>query len=295
MAATRQGSVPFFSRQSTQQAFQLALVYIVILGCALILMVPFGWMLSTALKPIEQVFEYPPSWLPDPAQWSNFVEGWNRKPFSRYLLNTLYITVVAILGTLASTSLVAYGFARLRAPGSGVLFLLLLSTMMLPEQITLIPSFLLFKYLGWLDTYAPLLVPAFTAAPAPIFVFLLRQFYMTLPRELDDAAKIDGCSIFGIFWRILLPLSKPALATVAIFVFFNRWNSFLYPLIYLKTPAKWTLAVGLSFFHSQQSGGLTPWNLLMAVTLLVAIPPLLIFFLAQRQFVQGIALTGLKG
>jgi ABC-type glycerol-3-phosphate transport system permease component len=225
--------------------------------------------------------------------WENFVLGWTHVPMTRYLLNTLYITVVAIVGVVSSSSLVAYGFARLRAPGKEVLFVILLSTMMLPQQVSLIPNFLLFKQLGWLNSYRPLLVPAFTAAP--FFVFLLRQFYMTIPYELDEAARIDGCSTFGIFWRIILPLSKPAVATMAIFVFFNRWNSFLWPLIYLRSPEKYTLAVGLSFFHSQQGSSLTPWNELMAVTLLVALPPLLVFFLAQRFFVQGIALTGIKG
>jgi ABC-type glycerol-3-phosphate transport system permease component len=260
---------------------------------SLVLLIPFGWMISTALKPIEQVFEFPPSWIPRPILFENFWKGWTYVPMTRYLLNTLYITSVAIVAVVGSSSFVAYGFARLRAPGKDILFLLVLSTLMLPQQVTLIPNFLLFKWLGWLNTYKPLLVPAFTAAP--FFVFLLRQFYMTIPFELDEAARIDGCGIFGIFWRIILPLSKPAVATVAIFVFFNRWNSFLWPLIYLRSPEKYTLAVGLSFFHSQQGQMLTYWNYLMAVTLLVAIPPLLVFFVAQRSFVQGIALTGIKG
>jgi ABC-type glycerol-3-phosphate transport system permease component len=295
MSAARAGAGAFFGRQSTQRRLQLGAVYLTIFFCVGVLMVPFSWMLATALKPLVQVFEYPPTWIPDPPQWRNFYDGWVTMPFTRYLANTLYIAVVAIIGMLASSSIVAYGFARLRAPGRNVLFLLVLSTMMLPQQVTLIPTFLLFKELGWLNTYKPLLVPAFTAASSPVFIFLLRQFYLTLPLELDDAARIDGCGIFGIYWRIILPLSKPALATVGIFVFFNRWNSFLWPLIYLKSPEKYTLAIGLSFFHSQQGGGLTEWNLLMAVTLLVAIPPLLVFFIAQRSFVQGIALTGIKG
>ena len=293
--STVPATVGFFARRSTQKHLQLALVYVAVFLCITVLMVPFGWMISTALKPIEQVFDFPPSWIPDPPVWRNFIDGWTRMPFTRYLFNTLYITVVAIVGVLGSASIVAYGFARLRAPGSSVLFLIVLSTMMLPQQVTLIPTFLLFKWLGWLNTYKPLLVPAYFAATAPVYIFLLRQFYMTLPRELDEAARIDGCGILGTYWRIILPLSKPALATVAIFVFFNRWNSFLWPLIYLKSPNKWTLAVGLSFFHSGQEGALTYWNLLMAVTLLVAVPPLLVFFLAQRTFVEGIALTGIKG
>ena len=286
-------AVPFLARKSVRKWISSVVVQTTIILLSIIVMIPFGWMLSTALKPIEQVFEFPPTWIPDPVLWENFWIGWTHVPMTRYLLNTLYITAVAIVGVVGSSSLVAYGFARLRAPGRDALFLLLLSTMMLPQQVTLIPNFLLFKSLGWLNTYNPLLVPAFTAAP--FFVFLLRQFYMTIPRELDEAARIDGCGTLGIFWRIILPLSKPAVAPVAIFVFFNRWNSFLWPLIYLRSPEKYTLAVGLSFFHSQQGQMLTYWNHLMAVTLLVAIPPLLVFFLAQRFFVQGIALTGIKG
>ncbi len=286
------GSIPWLRRKSIRDLLSNVIVHAIILTLSLILMIPFAWMISTALKPIEQVFEFPPSIVPRPVLVENFWIGWTRVDMTRYLLNTLYIAAVAIIGVTASSALVAYGFARLRAPGKEVLFLLVLSTMMLPQQVTLIPNFLLFKRLGWLNTYAPLLVPAFTGVP--YFIFLLRQFYMTVPTELDDAARIDGCSRMGILWRILLPLSKPVLATVAIFVFFNRWNSFLWPLIYLSSPDKYTLAVGLSFFHSQQSG-LTYWNHLMAVTVLVAIPPLVVFFVAQRYFVQGIALTGIKG
>lgn len=283
----------FLRRKSVLKVITDIATYILITLFSVVLMIPFGWMISTALKPIAQVFEYPPTWIPKPFMFENFWIGWTHVPMTRYLLNTLHITIVAIVGVVGSSSLVAYGFARLRAPGREVLFLMLLSTLMLPQQVTLIPNFLLFTRLGWLNTYKPLLVPAFTAAP--FFVFLLRQFYMSIPLELDEAARIDGCGRLGIFWRILLPLSKPAVATVAIFVFFNRWNSFLWPLIYLRSPEKYTLAVGLSFFHSQQSGALTYWNWLMAATLLVAIPPLVVFFLAQRFFVQGIALTGIKG
>ena len=293
MSTAARTSVSLFSRSSRRKLIADILVYGMVVLLSIVLMIPFAWMISTALKPIAQVFDFPPSWIPNPVMFENFVLGWTHVPMTRYLLNTLYITIVAIVGVVGSSSLVAYGFARLRAPGKEVLFLLLLSTMMLPQQVSLIPNFLLFKQLGWLNTYKPLLVPAFTSAP--FFVFLLRQFYMTIPFELDEAARIDGCSTFGIFWRILLPLSKPAVATMAIFVFFNRWNSFLWPLIYLRSPEKYTLAVGLSFFHSQQGSSLTPWNELMAVTLLVALPPLLVFFMAQRYFVQGIALTGIKG
>jgi multiple sugar transport system permease protein len=285
--------VPFLERMSVKKMMGDLFTYGVLVVLGIVLMIPMGWMISTALKPIEQVFDFPPSWIPKPITIENFWRGWTRVPMTRYLLNTMFITLVALVGTTLSSSFVAYGFARLRAPGKNILFLLLLGTMMLPQQVTLIPNFLLFRWLGWLNSYKPLLVPAFTAVP--FFVFLLRQFYMSIPTELDEAARIDGCSTLGIFWRMMLPLSKPALATVAIFIFFNRWNSFLWPLIYLRSPDKYTLAIGLSFFHSQQAGGLTPWNELMAATLLVAIPPLLVFFLAQSYFVQGIVLTGIKG
>ena len=293
MSTVQDQHIPLLARRSVRKTISAGAVYAIIIALSTILMVPFGWMISTALKPIQQIFVFPPSWIPSPVMFENFWLGWTHVPMTRYLLNTMYITAVAIVGVVSSSSLVAYGFARLRAPGKEVLFLLLLSTLMLPQQVTLIPNFLLFKWLGWLNTYQPLLVPAFTAAP--FFVFLLRQFYMTIPFELDEAARIDGCGTLGIFWRILLPLSKPVIATVAVFVFFNRWNSFLWPLIYLSSPEKYTLAIGLSFFHSAQTETLTYWNWLMAVTLLVAIPPLLVFFFAQRYFVQGIALTGLKG
>ena len=293
MTAPTRTAVPFFARKSVQETLSRVAVQTVIVALAVVLFIPFGWMLSTALKPLEECFQYPPTWIPRPALWENFFIAWTWLPFTRYLINTLYLAGVGIVGAVFSSALVAYGFARYRAPGRDLLFLVLLSTMMLPEQVTLIPSFLLFKYLRWLNTYKPLLVPAFTGVP--FFIFLLRQFYMTLPIELDEAARIDGCGRLGILWRIILPLSKPALATVAIFVFFNRWNAFLLPLIYLKSSDKYPLAVGLSMLRGENTGGLIYWNYLMAASILVAIPPLLVFFFAQRQFVQGIALTGLKG
>jgi ABC-type glycerol-3-phosphate transport system permease component len=269
-----------------------AATYATLVLLSAVLLIPFGWMVTTALKPLEAVFDFPPKWVFWPPHFRSFVDGWSRLPFTRFLQNTLYITAMAVIGGIASSALVGYGFARLRAPGRDLLFMALLSTMMLPRQVTLIPTFLLFSKLNWLDTYKPLIVPAFTSTP--FYVFLFRQFYSTLPIELDEAARIDGCSILGILYHIVLPLSKPAMATVAILIYFTRWNSFLLPLIYLRSQEKYTLAVGLAFFHDQ-GAALTRWNEMMAVTLLVAIPPLLIFFLAQRHFVQGIAMEGLKG
>ena len=201
------------------------------------------------------------------------------------------ITFATMVGTLLSSSIVAYGFARLRARGRDVLFMILLSTMMIPPQVTMIPVFALFKLLNWTDTFKPLIIPNFFGGA--FFIFLLRQFYMTIPIELDDAAKIDGCSYLGIFSRIILPLTKPALATVAIFSFMWSWNDFMDPLIYLNSRDKLTLTLALNRFTGMY--GMTAWNLLMAASLVVALPCFVLFFFAQRYFIQGIVVTGLKG
>jgi ABC-type glycerol-3-phosphate transport system permease component len=214
-------------------------------------------------------------------------------PFNVFLRNTVVITFGAMVGQIASTALVAFGFARLRGRGSNVLFVLLLSTIMLPIHVTLIPTFVLFRQLGWIDTFLPLIVPAFFGS-GPFYVFLLRQFFMTIPLELDDAARVDGASTFDVFARICLPLAKPALATVAIFSFLSHWNDFLLPLIYLHSKENFTLAIGLNLFRAEQTS-VTPWNQLMAVSLVVMIPPLLVFFFAQRYFIQGIVISGIKG
>jgi ABC-type glycerol-3-phosphate transport system permease component len=198
-----------------------------------------------------------------------------------------------MFGQVFSAALVAFGFARIKFPGKTPLFIILISTMMIPFQVTMIPTFLLFASLGWINTYLPLIVPAFFGGGA-FFIFLLRQFFMTIPRDLDEAAIIDGCGSFGIFWRIMLPLSKPALTTVAVFSFIAHWNDFLGPLIYLNSPKMYTLAVGLSFFQSRFTGG-TNFSLLMAASLIVLLPVLLVFFFSQRFFIEGITLTGIKG
>jgi len=272
----------------------MATVYVLIIGGLVIVMIPFGWMVSTSFKPLSQTFEFPPTWIPRPIRWQNYIEGWNYMPFTLYLRNTLIITALGMLAQVGVSSLVGYAFARMRAPGRDFLFLLVLSRLMLPAQVTMIPNFILFKELGWVNTFKPLIVPLYFGGGA-FPIFLLRQFYMTLPLELDDAARIDGCGRFGIFWRIILPLSKPALGTVAIFSFFWRWNDFMEPLIYLKSPRLRTLALALAFFRDETGQTMVPWNLLMAVSLLIALPCLLVFFFFQRSFVEGIALTGIKG
>jgi multiple sugar transport system permease protein len=249
-------------------------------------------MISASLKPEAQVFIYPPRWVPNPILWENYWRALTTIQYPLYARNTMIITTSSMLGQMLSASIVAYGFARLKARGKDFLFLVLMSTLMLPYQVTLVPTYLLFRKLGWLNTYLPLIVPGWLGGGA-FNIFLLRQFYATLPLELDDAAKIDGCSMFGIYWRIMLPLSKPALATVAIFAFFAHWSDFLGPLIYLSRPETYTLSLGLQFYTS--AFGKVEWNLIMAGTLVSIVPPMLVFFLFQKTFVQGIALTGLKG
>ena len=230
-------------------------------------------------------------WITHKLQLSNFATATSVIPFWDYAVNSVHITLLVLLGSVGSSALVAYAFARLRARGRDILFVILLSRLMLPGEVTLVSTYLIFKFLGWLDTYNPLIVPAYFGSA--FYIFMLRQFYLTLPIELDDAAKIDGCGYLGIFTRIILPLSKPGLATVAIFSFFDTWNAFQAPLIYLNTMEKYTLSVGLTFFHDQYMG--TPWNQMMAASLLTMIPCLVVFFFAQRTFIQGAVLTGLKG
>ncbi|GAH54781.1 unnamed protein product, partial [marine sediment metagenome] len=251
---------------------------------------PFLWMLSTSLKPSNQIFIFPPKWIPHPFKWSNYPEGWTILPFTTFLKNTTIITGLSVLGNLISCSLVAFAFARLRCHTRNFLFMLMLSTMMIPYQVIIIPQFIIFKTLNWIDTFKPLIVPAWLGYP--FFIFLLRQFFMTIPFELDDAAKIDGCSALRIYWSIMLPLSKPALAAVAIFSFVGNWNNFMGPLIYLSSAEKYTLALGLQLFQGQY---MIEMGLLMAASVLVLLPIIIVFFFAQKYFIQGITLTGLKG
>jgi ABC-type glycerol-3-phosphate transport system permease component len=282
-----------FLRRKSVQTFMGRLIALVLLTAgAVVILIPFAWMLSTSLKPAEDVWLLPPQWIPPELHWENFTNALTIMPFFRYTLNTLIITIACIIGTLLSASLVAYGFARLRFPGRDILFFLLLSTMMIPGQVTLIPTFILFRYLGWVDTFLPLTVPAFLGGGA-FAVFMLRQFFMTIPMELDEAATIDGCSPLGIYWKIFLPLSKPALGTLAIFVFMGCWNDFLGPLIYINSMDKWTITLGLNAFLGHTGG--VEWNLMMAASLVFLLPCLIIFFLAQKAFVQGIVVSGVKG
>lgn len=281
----------WFENRRVVHAIVLAAVYLILLAGAVLVTIPFFWMLSTSLKEEGSVFAEPIVWIPIPLQWENYVSAMTILPFATFFANSLITTLVPTLGSVLSCSLAAFSFARLRWGMRDACFLLVLATMMLPYQVTLIPRFLLFRGLGWIDTLNPLIWPPWFAVGA-FNVFLLRQFFMTVPRELDDAAKIDGSSIIGIYWRIMLPLSKPALAAVMIFDFQAHWDDFLGALIYIQSPRWFTLPLGLAAFQGQYG---TDWNLLMAASVVVMAPILLTFFFLQRAFIQGIVFTGVKG
>ncbi len=264
--------------------------YLLLSFVSFVFMIPLLWMITTALKPLPDIFKMPPVWLPNPPQWSNMWQPWIDRGFTTYFLNTVKIASLSVVGAILSSSLVAYSFARLRWPGRDAFFVLTLSAMMLPFQVRIIPLFLIFKQLGWINTHLPLIVPFFFGGAFEIF--LLRQYFRSLPKDLDDSAKIDGAGYFRIYWNILLPLTKPALAAVAIFTFMNQWNAFLTPLIYLSERKKYVLAIGLASMRDEFT---VDWGDMMAISFLVTLVPLLVFFFAQKYFIQGITMTGLKG
>ena len=284
--------IRWWQRRSVQEQIRLAVSTAIVLCGAFFMLLPILWMISASLKKEADVFLIPIRWIPAPVLWSNYPEALTFQPFWLYFRNSVFVTSLAVVGAVFTASLVGFAFARLRAPGKNVLFVILLSTLMLPQEVTLVPIYLLFRNLGWLDTYRPLIVPSWFGGSA-FYIFLLRQFFMTLPTELDDAAKIDGANYFTLYWRILMPLAKPALASVAIFAFFANWNNFQSALIYLNTMEKYTIPIGLRLYLS--SFGKTNWNYLMAATIVSIIPPILLFFTSQRYFVEGAVLTGVKG
>lgn len=255
-------------------------------------MVPLAWMLSTSLKPPEQVVKFPPIWIPKPIVWSNYVNSLNIWPISFlvFVRNSVFMCLAITLGTVVSNTAVAFAFARLRFRGSRGLFLAVLSTMMLPGQVTLIPLFLLYSRLGWVNTYKPLIVPAFFGDA--YFIFLLRQFFTTIPKDLDDAARVDGCGVMGLFFRIMLPMVVPAVGITAIFSFQWAWNNFMGPLIYLSKLETFPVALALSFLRTQYR---ILWSELMVVSFIAMLPPLVLFFIAQRSYIQGIVVSGVKG
>jgi multiple sugar transport system permease protein len=266
------------------------LVYTLIVVFAALFIIPFLWIISTSLKGEEQIFAIPPQWIPDQLHWDNYSKVFDKMPFMVYLRNSTLITAITIIGVVLSSSVVAYAFGCLQWPGRNPLFIVVLATMMLPMQVTMIPVFVLFKELGWLNTFKPLTVPAFFGGGA-FNIFLLRQFFMTIPRDLLDSARIDGCPEIRIYWSIVLPLAKPALATVAILTFMFTWNDFIGPLIYLSDKTMGTLALGLAMFVGQHQ---TEWGMLMAASVLMMLPMIMIFFLFQKYFINGFTMSGIK-
>ena len=268
----------------------VGLIYIVLLLGAVLIFFPFAWTISTSLKTEQQTLEYPPTWIPDPVQVENYPDALTARPFDHYYLNTAIITVFSVIGQVFSSAVVAYGFARFRFPGRNVLFLIVLSTLMIPFHMLIIPRFILFKYLGWLDTFLPLIIPNFFGGAFSIF--LLRQYFLTIPLDLDEAAKMDGANSFQRFIRIILPLARPALGAVAVFEFMSSWNDFLSPLIYLSSERNYTVSLGLAAFRNDY---FTAWHLYMAAAAVAMLAPLAVFFIAQKYFISGVALTGSGG
>jgi multiple sugar transport system permease protein len=265
----------------------MGLVYVVLCALSLLFVLPFVWLVMTSFKPESEIFT-----RIVPSRWTgeNYQKGLSHFPFWLYLRNTLFLCVVNVVGTVLSSSLVAYGLSRIPWKGRDLLFGLLLSTMMLPAQVTMVPLFAVFKWLGWIDTFLPLTVPSFLGSA--FFIFLLRQFFLTIPGDLTDAARLDGCSEFDIYRRVVMPLARPALATVALFTFMNTWNDYIGPLIYLYDTERLTLSLGLATFRSQYG---SYWGQMMAVSTLMIVPILVLFFFTQRTFIQGMTMSGLKG
>ncbi|HEY3265856.1 MAG TPA: carbohydrate ABC transporter permease, partial [Armatimonadota bacterium] len=266
---------------------QTALRYAVLSVVCLLFLAPFFWMVSTSLKGDAEIFTFPPVWIPHPVVTANYPRALAAFPFLRYTANTLFLCGMCMIGVLFSCSLPAYGFSRLQWKGRDVLFVAMLATLMLPGQATMLPVFLLFRWLHWTGTFKPLFVPAFFGNAFSIF--LLRQFFLTIPRELQDAARMDGCSELGTMARIILPLARPALATVALFTFMGTWTDYLGPLIYLHDENQYTLALGLQAFLGRHGAD---WSALMAAATAVTIPPVILFLFAQKTFIEGVALTG---
>jgi len=281
---------------SKTPAFHLGqiLTYFILIAGSITALIPLGWSISTSLKTIDQLAVWPPQWIPNPVAWNNYIDVFQQIPVLQYFGNTMVIVTAWVVGGVVTCSFVAYGFARTQFKGRDTLFLILLSTLMMPYVVRLIPLFMIYKELGWINTFLPVTVPQLLGRNA-FYIFLLRQFFIGLPHELTDAARIDGCSHFGIWWRIVLPLSKPALATVAVFAFQAAWDDFLAPLVYMGgNPDLRTLALGLFAFRAAP-GQVAMTHLLMAMSVMMIIPILLIFAFGQRYFIQGVTMSGLKG
>ncbi|MCC2672514.1 MAG: binding-protein-dependent transport system inner rane component [Armatimonadetes bacterium] len=278
------------ARRVWRKRFEVLLTQAALLACSVVFVIPLYWLVSSSLKTDSQLHAWPPVWVPSPITTEHYVKGLQFIPFPRMLLNTLIVAIGSVIGTVISCSLVAYSLAMMRWKGRDFLFYMLLATMMLPGQVTMVPLFVLFAKMGWVDTFLPLVVPHFFGGAFSIF--LLRQFFLGIPRDLSEAARIDGCGPWGIYQRIVLPLSKPVVATVSLFTFLAAWNDYMGPLIYLANPRNFTLSLGLAMFNSQY--GSYPGQL-MAVTTVMTLPILVLFFLTQRTFIQGMSTSGIKG
>jgi multiple sugar transport system permease protein len=268
-----------------------ALKYGTLAFFAAFFILPWVWMISTSLKNPQELVMWPPIWIPDPIRWDNYVQAFSQADLGRYILNTLSIALPSVLGAVLSNALVAYGFSRVRWPGRDAVFAIVLATLILPGFVTFIPLYIIFSRLDWINTYLPLIVPVFLANP--FFIFMLRQFFLGLPVELSDAAKVDGASELEIFWKIILPLAKPALAVVALFQFIGSWNDYFGPLIYLNDTELFTVSLGIA--NMRGTYGFMNYAWIMAATVITVLPIVILFFFAQRTFIEGIALTGLKG
>ncbi len=277
----------YFKKTSVNRQSKKMLSYVLMTVIGIILLIPLLWMVFTSLKPMEEIVRYPPTFFPEKIVWENYLDTIAAFPFWRYARNTLFITVLVVIGNVLSNSFIAYGFAKLDFPGKKLMFALVLSTMMIPGFVTMIPQYVIFSKIGWVGTYLPLIVPSFFGNAFNIF--LMRQFYLSINNELIEAAEIDGANHLYIWSHLMLPLTKPALITIAINSFNAAWNDFLGPLLYIQDQEKYTLQIGLQVFQNQAT---TQWNYLMAGATLVLIPTILLFFFAQRYFIEGMDLTG---
>jgi multiple sugar transport system permease protein len=285
------------SRSSASMARLRSAIFFYIVGVILTFFFfgPFFWTVSSSLKAPAEITTSPPVFIPAVLHWENYYRAWTKVPFLTFYVNSIIVTALAVTGQVISASMVAYGFARFQFPFRNTLFMLVIATLIVPWEVTIIPSFLLYKWLGWLDTLKPLIVPSWFGG-APLYIFLLRQFFMTIPRDLDEAAEMDGANSFRVLWQILVPLCIPALTTVAIFGFLQHWNEFIQPLIFLNTPDNFTVSLGLRLFQTSPADpGEPKEHLLMAASVIASLPCILLFFAAQRFFVRGIVMSGIKG
>ena len=276
-------------KKKSSAVLRRVLLYIVLILIAVIMVVPFLWMLSTSLKTQYDAVRIPPVWIPDPPRWENYVKLFTEQPMFQFMLNTIKIVFFVVLGQLFFSSLAAYSFARISFKGRNVVFFFYIATLMVPGQVTMIPTYLMFAKAGLTDNHLALILPAFFSA---FGVFLLRQFFMSLPRELEEAAEIDGCNPFMTYWRIMLPLVVPAMLTLGVFTLMNTWNDYMGPLIYLSSPEKYTMTLGIAYFKGVYT---TQWNLVMAGSIVSVVPILIAYLCAQKYFIEGIAFSGVKG